>query len=295
MNTEIKANETALEEVTFAQRAFEVEVLRLEELFQRPRIHDLTKPQRIHFHALLLVEKGSASHGVDFESYPAEPGHLFVIPAMHVQAFAPERNLQGSMIIFTPRFLADCDRDVRQIEDARQTLFSAGPHIPLDKTSFQRMQKSIHMLDQQTQNPTTPYSDRAIVSAFSLTMFTLAGLPEVVAAGEANQPRDPLVLKFQQRLEADFTLTHQATHYAKALHVSLRTLDRHLMAARSQTTRQAISSRLILEAKRLLTRREMYIKNIAYDLGFSEPQNFTRFFRTHTGTSPETFRRMLDK
>jgi AraC-like DNA-binding protein len=50
----------------------------------------------------------------------------------------------------------------------------------------------------------------------------------------------------------------------------------------------------VLEAKRLLTRREMSVKNIAYDLGFLEPQNFTRFFRTQTGLSPKAFRRMLD-
>ena len=125
-------------------------------------------------------------------------------------------------------------------------------------------------------------------------MFTLAGLAETAASAAAQKPQDALVERFLRQLEDHFASEHQAHYYAKALHVSLRSLDRHLVAARSQTTRQAIAARLVLEAKRLLTRREMLVKNIAYELGFLEPQNFTRFFRTQTGLSPKAFRQMLD-
>ena len=101
--------------------------------------------------------------------------------------------------------------------------------------------------------------------------------------------------RFLELLEVRFPAEHQASSYARALHTSLRTLDRHLMDARGQTARQAISSRLVLEAKRLLTRPDVLVKNIAYELGFSEPQNFTRFFRSQTGLSPEAFRTSLDR
>lgn len=293
----VHREELALEDVEFHRRdqlPFEVEVLRLEELLQRPLRHDLTKPQRIHFHALLFVVEGMSFHDVDFERYPTGPGHLLVVPAMHVQAFSSQRLLQGYLAVFTPGFLEDCNLDMRHLEDASRLLSSAGPLIRLNDDSLSRVRDVFQTLAEYSRLPPGRFANKVIPAAFSLLVFTLAGLPETAASAAAQEPQDALVGRFLRQLEDHFTSEHRAEYYAKALHVSLRSLDRHLVAARSQTTRQTIAARLVLEAKRLLTRRELLVKSIAYDLGFSEPQNFTRFFHTQTGSSPKAFRQMLD-
>lgn len=289
--------EPILEEVTFARRdkrAIEVEVLRLEELLERPMGHDLTKPQRVHFHAIILVEGGHSLHSVDFEQFPAEPGDLMIIPHRHVQAFSSERKLQGSMIVFTPAFIDGCSLEIRQLENAWRVLLCAAPHIRLGDNSFSLVRRLLDALAKHSRVPAERFPDEAIATAFSLLIFTLAGLPETGASAEAQRPRDALEARFLACLEEHFKSEHMASFYAGALHVSLRTLDRRLVAVRSQTTRRAIASRLILEAKRLLTRRDIRVKSIAYELGFSDPHNFTRFFRSQTGNSPQAFRRMLD-
>lgn len=297
MHKRTQRSKPAIEEVTFRQRdglPCEVEVLRLEDLLRRSLPHDLTKPQRIHFHAILLVEEGISFHEVDFESYPTGPGRLFVVPATHVQAFAPQRLLQGYMVVFTPAFLDSSDLDIRQLGDASRTLFAAAPLIRLGDDSLLRVRDAFQTLAEYTRLPPGRFTDKAIAAAFSLLVFRLAGLPETTAATATHEPQDALAARFLKLLEERFASEHQASYYAQALHVSLRTLDRHLVDTRSHTTRQAISARLLLEAKRLLTRRDVLIKNIAYDLGFSEPQNFTRFFRLQTGFSPGAFRQRLD-
>lgn len=45
------------------------------------------------------------------------------------------------------------------------------------------------------------------------------------------------------------------------------------------------------EAMRRLIRERASLTNVALDLGFSAPSNFSRFFKEHTGVSPSTFRR----
>ena len=172
---------------------FDVEVLRLEELLRRPLDHDLTKPQRIHFHALLLVEEGMSFHDVDFERYPTGPGHLLVVPAMHVQAFASQRLLQGYMAVFTPSFLASCDLDMKQLADASRVLSSAGPLIRLDNDSLPRVRDAFQTLAEYTRLPPGRFANKAIAAAFSLLVFTLAGLPETAASAAAQEPQDALV------------------------------------------------------------------------------------------------------
>lgn len=46
------------------------------------------------------------------------------------------------------------------------------------------------------------------------------------------------------------------------------------------------------EAIRLLVQREAPLTAVAFDLGFSSPGNFSRFFREHMGVSPSRFRRV---
>ena len=47
----------------------------------------------------------------------------------------------------------------------------------------------------------------------------------------------------------------------------------------------------MLESQRLLAQGDMSIKEISYQLGFSELTNFVKFFKKHTQITPITFRR----
>ncbi len=57
-----------------------------------------------------------------------------------------------------------------------------------------------------------------------------------------------------------------------------------------KTSKELIQSRISIEAKRMLYFSDLSIKEIGYELGFSEPANFSAFFKNCTGMSPSTFR-----
>ena len=290
--------ELVLEEATFARRdrlPLEIEVLRLEALLRPPFKDKTTKPTRTHFHTLLLVEEGTSWHHVDFERLGIGPGDLLVIPEGRVQAFDRAGALRGCIALFTTGFVERCGLAVPSLAGPSQMLLGSSVHVTLGHSALRRAQQAFDTLANHTTTVSAErFADEVIAAAFSLLIFTLAGLQDITAAIMARQPRDELVGRFLDLLEVRFRVAHQASSYARALHVSLRTLDRHILVERGQTARQAIAARLVLEAKRLLTRRDMPVKNIAYELGFSEPQNFSRFFSTQTGSSPEMFRSLLE-
>jgi AraC family transcriptional activator of pobA len=47
---------------------------------------------------------------------------------------------------------------------------------------------------------------------------------------------------------------------------------------------------VMIEARRDLVYTALPISQIAFQLGFSDPAYFSRFFATHAGTSPKTYR-----
>ncbi len=288
---------TALERAGFARRdglPLEVEVLRLEDLLRPPFRRRTTTPTRTDFHTLLLVEAGASLHHVDFEPHRAETGDLLIIPAGRVQAFDRARAIAGYLVLFTDAFLEHSKLDIRGLARASDMLLRAGLRLHLAEPSLQQVRAALDTLAAQTRAPrSSRFADESAASAFALVVFAAADLPETAAAVVGHAASDPLVARFLDLLEERYVASHRATAYAGALRVSLRTLDRHLLAACGQTARQLITARLVLESKRLLTRREMSVKNVAYALGFSEPANFTRFFRARTGLSPQAFRASL--
>ncbi|MDO7744518.1 MAG: AraC family transcriptional regulator [Pedobacter sp.] len=50
---------------------------------------------------------------------------------------------------------------------------------------------------------------------------------------------------------------------------------------------------LLVESKRALYTGVLSVKEIAYQLGFSDQSYFSRFFRKHSGITPEQFRKQF--
>ncbi|PKO63323.1 MAG: hypothetical protein CVU23_11345, partial [Betaproteobacteria bacterium HGW-Betaproteobacteria-17] len=105
--------------------ALEVEVFRVEELLRRDLQHDLESPQRVRFHLLVLVERGTSSHVVDFEPVAVEAGSLLIVPEGHVHAFAAARALEGPSAVFTAGFVGALQADAPGVAAASRLLLAA--------------------------------------------------------------------------------------------------------------------------------------------------------------------------
>lgn len=79
--------------------------------------------------------------------------------------------------------------------------------------------------------------------------------------------------------------------YAKQLAVSETKLSRLLKNRLEKNISELIIHRQLLEAKRDLYFSGKSIKEIAHDLGFSDPAYFNRFFKKNTGQTPKSFRK----
>ncbi|AXE83709.1 Exoenzyme S synthesis regulatory protein ExsA [Streptomyces sp. Go-475] len=56
------------------------------------------------------------------------------------------------------------------------------------------------------------------------------------------------------------------------------------------SAKKYIDERVLLEAERLLPHTDRAAKDVAAELGFADPSDFTKFFRLRTGTTPGEFR-----
>jgi AraC family transcriptional activator of pobA len=101
---------------------------------------------------------------------------------------------------------------------------------------------------------------------------------------------DPTVEALRQLVEVHFRSERLLSFYAEKLAMTPDRLNDHVKRATGVTAGHLIRQRVLTEAKRQLVFTGQPIHEIAYDLAFSDPSHFARFFRKQTGTTPQDFR-----
>ena len=114
---------------------------------------------------------------------------------------------------------------------------------------------------------------------------------------QGSKPTEKVSLYLQERLDKFLELleTHIFTHkqvaqYAEMLNLSAYQLNAIAKATLGKTWSELINEHIILEAKRCLLGTSNQINKTAYRLGYEDVSYFIRFFKKHTGYSPEAFR-----
>lgn len=95
---------------------------------------------------------------------------------------------------------------------------------------------------------------------------------------------------FRRLLDEHYAEHWPVTRYAELLKVTESRLNRLCSKRYGHTAFALIQDRLLLEARRRLIYTGVPISQLAYELGFSDPPYFCRFFKKQTGLAPSAFR-----
>ncbi len=132
---------------------------------------------------------------------------------------------------------------------------------------------------------------RHLVSATLLDIarrFRLGEVPAPISAEKRTRAR-----VFEADVERSFRVTRSVKEYADHLSCSTVTLDRTSKAAFGLGAKAYIDARVVLEARRMLSHTTLSVAAISEELGFSEPTNFVKFFKSRTRELPGAFRDSL--
>ncbi|HVD98151.1 MAG TPA: AraC family transcriptional regulator [Cytophagaceae bacterium] len=106
-----------------------------------------------------------------------------------------------------------------------------------------------------------------------------------------NSPQQILLQKFIQLVNNFYTEKRTVEEYAELLFVTPNHLSQSVKNASGKNALSFINDRIVTEAQSLIQYTDFDIAEIAYQLNFSDPANFGKFFKKHTGCTPVDFRR----
>lgn len=250
----------------------------------------ITKPHKHDFYLVVLFTNGNGVHEIDFNAYPINPGSVFLLRPGQTHHWELSEDIDGYIFFHTREFynLLFPNRDINDYPVFNSNYNS--PHIELEP---EQMDKYVHYFKQiQTEYEHHFWlKDQRISLLVDLLYVDLARIyrAQNPTTNEDNRKKVNRLLQLEKQINLLYKEQKQAKVYAAQLNVSVKHLNKNVMAALGKTTSDLIHDRILLEAKRMLIHGKATIQEIALDLGYDDPSYFSRFFKKKTGYSPSDF------
>ena len=247
----------------------------------------LNDPVRKDFFEIVWLKNEFPLHAIKDQENPGRGDWIYLIPPYRVHQLN-KAGKNGILLSFKRDFLEEEDKefylDIFKIFNI-QGEFSC---LPLTASNAAELEKIYALLeDEYAVGQNSFLILKALLKVFLLKLIRIK--EHVFTSQDVNQKR---VYEFMLLLEENYMEERTAEYYASKLGISAKRLNQILKDKLDKTGMQLIHDRIIMEAKRKIIHSENTLKEIAYDLGFSDRPYFSRFFKKQTGQSPEDFQKV---
>lgn len=287
---------------------YDLEIFRVSDLKRRTDTEAMTRTYSYEFHMLICVTHGRCVQLVDFEPVSCSAGTLLALRPGQAHNFGIDEGWDGWIILFRPEFLLPAVSAPHALRLAFD-LERLPERLSLDDGELDRAADAIlrmrddSLLDASSRSSVSSLGSIAQTDEFTADVHALlryqfyAFLTWLAVVHGRRRTQDPLpsgslqrFKRFQELVERRFAEWNQLSDYARHLGCTEKSLTRATQTAVGLSAKVFISSRINLEAKRLLAHTDLPVGVIASRLGFEEATHFSKFFKRETGCTPKQFR-----
>lgn len=245
----------------------------------------LLQPRRLSSYFIVLVESGSITYKLDLQDMTISDGDILF--AMPNQVFVPPakaENLKFFKVLF--------DEDTLALLPQR-FLFLVNPlnsqTIHLEEATRDRVRKVFEILNHilHSENPSTESEILLAYLNLLLAELNIAYFRhEPLEIANANLSK---FVEFKLMVETHLAEQPSIHSIAEKLELTTNGLYRIVKEYSGTSPKDFFTNRLMIEAQRRLRYSNLSVKELAYDLGFNDPDYFSRLFKKHTGQSVSDF------
>lgn len=265
-------------------------------------VHDVlpfkSSVYRANYFSFVFVKDGNGRYTTDDLSFETSSGTIYFTNPGHHKSFEWTRLNEVYLITLSESFLK---------ENVHPEVFEEFPFLlaetvhprtlnPEDFAEFEHLYQQIH----KESLAHSPYKNRIIGNLFVVLLLKVkeyfwADYNPIYEGNRSSQ----IVKIFKNTLEKHYRdlasgtvhTLFQAQDYARAQNLHPNYLNNVIKTKTGRAVSAWISDKTITEAKSLLKNSSISIKQIAYQLGFSESAHFSNYFKKYTQQTPNEFRK----
>jgi AraC-like DNA-binding protein len=249
---------------------------------------------RLFYHRIILVKAGKGTLQIDEATYPVNNNELFLLSRGQVYQFLPGTQVTGYTLSF-----GDCfwEKAPASASNCKSVLFNntaANQHLAIQHNDYHELSTFFESLRQEFEKEDYINKPDALAAFLKIIMIKIANLHAALAKGYDSYDRQ-LYRQFIELVSQQYQTTHEVAAFADLLGISTRKLADLCRQCSGKGAKEIINGQLIAEAKRALQFSSRPVKEIAFQLNFSTPEQFSHFFKKNAGRSPHEYRAQFVK
>lgn len=248
-------------------------------------------PCKIKAGIFVLCMKGSAKATINLKEYTIGPNNFVALPPnSFLQIHEANADIHLYFAAFSSGFMASVNY-IKTAMDFLPTLVE-NPVVVLPDPVASLYQNAFSVLIQAYSLPHSTRNPEITRSILNLFLQGTADLYKNFSQWkQSNMSRENEIYKeFVQLVMEHYVKEHTVSFYARKLSITLPHLCSTIKKVRGVTPMHIITNVIIMDAKAQLKSTDMSVKQIAYSLSFSNLSFFNKYFRQHTGMTPQEYR-----
>ena len=267
---------------------FDYQIHRLEKVVKE--LKGEVPPNRQSQYFITLVRTGSGRKCIGNFDFPIKKNTLMVIPkrVMHSSSYWSTR-CSGFVLSFNIDFFLQKAFPRKHIIGRKIFKISLKPFLTITNQQADQLAIIFEFITKEHRDGRNPKDEMIAVKILEL-MIQCDRLYTSASQVDDKPVYDRNFEQFNELLDKYFTEQRSVAFYATALKVHPYHLNFISKKLTGLSAKEAINNRVMLEAKHLLTSSALTIKEIAYRLGFDDPDYFYVFFRRKAHKTPSDYR-----
>ncbi|GAB4037423.1 AraC family transcriptional regulator [Spirosoma jeollabukense] len=258
-----------------------------------PSESDLLVPHRKDHYLIVFIRRAGSRQWIDMAPYTIKDNTIYFTGPNQIIVKEGFEQLWSTGIAFTKEFLALQENaslsKLPLIQNPQN-----GHELQLTEADILFVEDMMAKINVEYQHP-SEWQQRMLAAYLAVLLTYLSRLYTEQFTGNETSADKLLLKDFQAKINEYFHELHEVGDYASLLHISAGHLSEVVKLQSGKPAIKHIHERLVLEARRLLFHTNNSLKEIAFELGFSEASYFNRFFKRETGVTPADYRHNIRK
>lgn len=250
--------------------------------------------QRLNYFSLILILKGEGIVRSDVSEYELRKDQLLCFSPYQPFLIQAESGLQGVAVHFHSDFF--CIVKHQKEVSCNGVLFNNIYEPPFVLLAEKERDDLLAILeDMKKELAESNLAQHELIVSYLKIFLIQTTRIKLKQSSKGNlaieDKSEPFLLQsLKDAIEKNFKEKHSPSDYANLLNTNARNLASLSKKYFDKTITNLITERIIIEAKRELYLTSKSIREIAFDLGFSDEFYFSRFFKNCTDISPSLYR-----
>ncbi len=246
--------------------------------------------------AIMICRGGSATVNVNYKDWPLHEGAVITLFPNDVVELKNAAGFLAETLEYNPSLLREASLQLEHTVYSALRVDRCRQDTPVVTNIINAMFGLLKIYFEQSECTCIAQLVLCQLKAFFIGFHEYVyrnpqTMPDEVKSGRVRE----LFNRFMALMESDYKVSRDVAYYSAKMNITPKYLTNIVKQVTGHTPKTIIDQYVILQIKMQLIRTPESVKEIAWDYHFSDVSFFCRYFKKHTGLTPQQVRKGEEK